>query len=312
MSRDDSAEARLKRTLARILGDEAIGLIPVSGGCISRASAVRGSRPNPAAFVKWGDETSAHLPGFFAAEADGLSRLRGANAALRVPEVLACQEEEKETGDAPPPFLLLEYIEQAPPTNPAEFAARFGRALAQMHRENSTPEGTFGLERDNYIGVLPQKNRPRAARWADFYRDCRLLPQMAMARERGLLPPSRERLLMSLIGCLQDLLGDMQDSPSLLHGDLWSGNFLCAGGRVPVLIDPSICYGPREMEMAYIELFGGFPPGFLDAYQDAFPLDAGYSFRRPLHQLYPLLFHLNHFSETYGPRVEQVCRHYGM
>jgi fructosamine-3-kinase len=109
---------------------------------------------------------------------------------------------------------------------------------------------------------------------------------------------------------LDALLADLPARPVLIHGDLWSGNFLCTSDDEPVLIDPAAYYGEREIEMAYTELFGGFPSGFLPAYQSAFPLNAGYPRRRALHQLYPLLVHLNHFGETYGPAVDRACREY--
>ncbi len=104
-------------------------------------------------------------------------------------------------------------------------------------------------------------------------------------------------------------MADFAPAPVLIHGDLWSGNFLTAGDE-PVIIDPAVYYADREVEIAYVELFGGFPPGLVAAYHAAWPLDPGYTYRRPLHQLYPLLIHLNHFGEEYGAHVDAVCRRY--
>lgn len=236
---------------------------------------------------------AAPPPGLFAAEADGLERLRAAEA-LRIPAVVAQAEE----------FLLLEYLPPAAPGDPAAFARRFAEGLAAQHRLTAD---AFGLEIDNYLGTQLQPNA-WTVRWPDFYRARRLLPQVERAKAAERLPAERERLVRAVLDRLDLFLEEMPDGPSLLHGDLWSGNFLCAAGGAPALIDPAVYFGPREMEIAFIELFGGFPPGFVDAYDEAFPLDPGYSRRRPLHHLYPLLIHLNHFGERYGPAVERVCR----
>jgi fructosamine-3-kinase len=262
-------------------------------------------------FVKWKYDAPN---GFFQFEADGLNRLRAARA-LRVPRVLAFQDNDRVTGgteerrhEETPSFLALEYVETQPPSHAARFTQRFGEELAALHRCLS-PFDAFGLENPNYIGLEWQRNTPHAD-WTTFYRDRRLMPQIERARSRGSLSGERERLLMDVVARLETLLDGLPARPVLLHGDLWSGNFLSAGDE-PVVIDPAVYYGDREMEIAYIDLFGGFPHGFLDAYRAAYPLDSGYEFRRPLHQLYHLLNHLNHFGETYGPAVERVCRFYG-
>lgn len=267
----------------------------LSGGDVNRAArVVTGGGP---IFVKWKPDAP---PGFSALEVDGLNRLRAAGA-LRVPEVLAW-------GDAPP-FLALEYVMPQVPADERQFAQHLGEGLAALHRDNPAPDGRFGLGHDNFLGSQPQPNTFHAD-WPTFYRDRRLMPQIEKARGRGLLPTGRGRLLGQITERLETLLGDFDARPVLIHGDLWSGNFLSAAGDEPVLIDPAVYYGEREVEMAYTELFGGFPPGYLAAYRAAFPLDPGYERRRALHQLYPLLVHLNHFGETYGPAVDRACRSY--
>jgi fructosamine-3-kinase len=203
-------------------------------------------------------------------------------------------------------FLALEWIETRLSSDPARFDRNFGEGLAALHQSVPLEDIGFGLSQPNYIGLLPQRNDPLPD-WSAFYRERRLLPQIEMARERGHLPERRERMLMQVVERLETLLDGLDSRPALLHGDLWSGNFLTAGDE-PVLLDPAVYYGEREMEIAYMELFGGFPPGVPAAYQAAYPLEPGYARRRPLHQLYPLLNHLNHFGETYGPEVDHVCR----
>lgn len=286
-------------------GAKVVSVTPVSGGMINRAARVQIST-GWTLFVKWRPDAPA---GMFAAEAAGLEELGRETAwAVRVPDVQAFGED----------FLLLEWREPCRPRDSEEFTARLAGGLAALHRTTlRTGSGRkhrpYGHEIDGYIGALPQKNTPRTTDWPAFYRDCRLLPQIEMARAAGRLTPDRERLLISLLNCLPALLDGMPRESSLLHGDLWSGNFLCSvhdGEDTPYLIDPAVYNGPREMEMAYVELFGGFPPGFIAAYQEHFPLDEGYARRRPLHQLYHLLNHWNHFGEPYGERSAQVCRHY--
>jgi fructosamine-3-kinase len=266
---------------------------PVSGGMVSRAARVETADGTPL-FVKWKPDAA---PGLFAAEANGLALLASAEA-LRVPQPLAWGDE--------PPFLALEWIGVAEPRDVRAFSRRFAEGLAALHRVGS-PEG-YGLDKDNWLGSQPQPNLPRTTDWAAFYRDRRLVPQIERARREGFMTPHREELLARLLDRLPELLIGMPPGASLIHGDLWSGNFLCAAaGDEPVLIDPAAYFAPREMELAYVELFGGFPPGFVTDYHAAYPLDEGYAYRRPLHQLYPLLIHLNHFGEQYGPAVERAC-----
>lgn len=280
--------------LETVLNMRVVSHRPVTGGMINQVYYVETDQR--ALVVKTADGATADA---FRAEADGLNRLRSVNA-LRVPEVLA-------VGDDACRFLALEWLEPAPVQDAAQFTARFAERLAYQHRTAVSPEGWFGLERDNYIGSLPQDNTPSAA-WGPFYRERRLLPQTALARRQQRLTAEQERLLLMVCDRLSILLEGMEEPATLLHGDLWSGNFLCLAGDEPAVIDPSVYYGPREMELAFIELFGGFPPGFMTAYQNAYPLSEGYERRRPLHQLYPLLVHANLFGAPYPARVETICR----
>jgi protein-ribulosamine 3-kinase len=293
----DPVRDRIERGGRRVLS-----VSTLTGGMISVAARVDTS--DGPLFVKWSDDAS-NAP-IYRAEADGLAAMR-ATGAVRVPATLLPSNEDA----ADLPFLALEYIPPTSPRDPVAFRDRFAVALADMHRvrpRDGVPG--HGFPSDNFIGILPQPNHPRTEGWAAFYRECRLLPQITIARRRGRLTPECEWLLGRVLERLQDLLAGISEEPSLLHGDLWSGNYLCADGREPVLIDPATYFGVREMEIAFIELFGGFPTGFVAAYDAAYPLDEGYRRRRTLHQLYPLLVHLNHFGEPYGPAVERACREY--
>ncbi|MBX3170487.1 MAG: fructosamine kinase family protein [Candidatus Eremiobacteraeota bacterium] len=216
-------------------------------------------------------------PDFFAAEAHGLEWLRAATS-LRVPEVL-------EVG---PDFLLMEWLESAPAV--PDYEERLGRGLAELHRTGGPP----GLERDNFVGTLPQVNRTCAG-WCEFYIERRLRP-LLLDRWRDRF----ERLFAVLPGWLPD------EGLSRLHGDLWAGNVLVGPAGEPCLIDPAVYVGHREVDLAMMRLFGGFGPRVWASYAEAFPLSAGYTERIPLYQLYPLLVHVHLFGGGYAAQVEQA------
>jgi fructosamine-3-kinase len=222
------------------------------------------------------------------AEVDGLAALR-ATQAVRVPATLGIDER----------GLALERLDLRPLD--ARSAAALGTALAALHRRAAGP---FGWQRDNFIGATPQSNATSAS-WVAFFREQRLVPQLARAERNGhigTLHDTGARLVESL----EAILGDHAPAPSLLHGDLWGGN---AGGLpdgTPVVFDPAVYVGDREADIAMTELFGGFPPAFYAAYREAWPLDDGYPLRRELYNLYHLLNHLNLFGGAYLGRCRQV------
>ena len=287
--------AALRDALSDRLGGPVEGGQPVYGGDINHAArfAVNGTRY----FVKWRREAHASM---FPAEAYGLRRLSEAGE-IRIPAVIALGEAE----GACPAYLALEWIETDGSATDATMED-FGARLAALHRHTTSQHG---LERDNFIGLLPQRNTPDPA-WSAFYRDQRIRPQMEMARQRGLLPKRREDLLTRLIERLPDLLDDTAIQPALLHGDLWGGNYLVDDQGEAVLIDPAVYYGHREMDLAMTALFGGFSRRFYEAYAATYPLDPGYEDRQPLYQLYYILAHLNLFGESYGGRVDSLAARY--
>ena len=269
----------------------------VSGGMINPSARVEiaGQR----FFAKWNANAA---PGLFEVEARGLALLRDAHA-FRIPEVLA----HAEAAPNAPAYLILEWLEPTPVSavDDKVYAENFGQALATLHRVSAP---TFGLDHENFIGELPQHNTPSAS-WAEFYRDQRLAVQIEIARARDHLPPYREALLYTLLDRVETLLSGVFNPPTLIHGDLWNGNYFAGVGNQPALFDPAVYFADREIEIAYAQLFGA-SAFFLDAYSEAYPLDAGYEDRRLLLQLYSLLVHLNHFGERYGEYVDAVCRHY--
>ncbi len=220
------------------------------------------------------------------AEEHGLAFLRG-RSALRVPSVLARGAD----------FLVLEALDLCPLDGAA--AESFGHALAELHRSGAP---SLGLDRDNFIGLTEQRNPPRA-RWADFYRDERIL---AVATRCDLAPPTRA-LLDTVVDRMADLVGEAEP-PSRLHGDLWSGN-ACADARgTPCVFDPAVSGGSRELDLAMMRLFGGFPRGTFDAYAESFPLLPGHADRVALYQLYFLLVHVAIFGGGYHAQTDRCLR----
>jgi len=168
-------------------------------------------------------------------------------------------------------------------------------------------EGAFyGLDHDNFIGANPQPNHP-CNNWVDFFREQRLGYQMELARQRGYLSAKRGQSLETLLANLGNWL-PAQPPVSLLHGDLWGGNWLVTDMGEAALIDPAVYYGDREAELAFTELFGGFPSQFYAAYNEVWPLESGYGERKELYNLYHLLNHLNLFGESYGGSVDAILR----
>ena len=244
---------------------------PAAGGCIHECYRVRIGTDER--FLKLNHEGLLEA---FAAEADGLHALR--TAGLRAPEPLS----HGRAGDKA--YLLLELLEL---DGKRDFPA-LGRMLAEAHRQ---PAPRFGWHRDNYIGSTPQRNG-WSDDWAAFWRERRLRPQLELARRNG--------FDLRFDG---EILKDHRPQPSLLHGDLWSGNagFTDEG---PVVFDPAVYYGDREADLAMTELFGGFPREFYRAYEATYPLERGYETRKHLYNLYHLLNHLNLFGTGYLRQVE--------
>ena len=233
------------------------------------------------------------LPGLFAAEEKGLAALRQAGV-LRVPAVIAADSD----------FLLLEQIEIRGPG--ADFFTRFGRELARLHREARAT--TFGFATDNYLGASPQPNTSEKS-WTRFWRNNRLGHQLARLRQQGLADRELDQLGEKLMDRLPEWLDEVEEAPSLLHGDLWAGNFLSDQKGNPVLVDPAVYYGHREAELAMTRLFGGFPPDFYAAYQETWPLAPGAADRAAIYELYHLLNHYNLFGAAYrGPCLEILRR----
>jgi protein-ribulosamine 3-kinase len=270
----------------------------VGGGCINNATRVEvGGEP---AFLKH----NAHAPpGFFPAEARGLDALRSVDGGPRIPKVLATFDAATEGAPGEPSWLLLEWIE--PGRRGPAFDERLGHAVTALH---ARADGGWGFGEDNFIGALPQSNGATDS-WAEFWRGRRLEPQLRLARDGGRMPGSAaewERLFAALPSVVAAAEGD---GPSLLHGDLWSGNVMADAEGRPTLVDPAAYRGHREVDLAMAELFGGFGAAFHAAYREARPLSDGYAeVRRRIYQLFYLLVHVNLFGGGYVGQTAAALR----
>jgi fructosamine-3-kinase len=279
---DGGFEAIAREIAAQVAGDCAPEpQSDVSGGSIHRSYRWHcGARP---LFVKVADHGGA---AGLEAEAKGLMALAGAHA-VRVPRVLA-----RGTAGGSS-FLALEWIESRPSGRAAEH--RLGELLAAQHQVTA-PQ--FGFAEDNFIGRTPQPNG-YLRDWPEFFRERRLRHQLALAVQNGfaaLLEQPGARLLESI----DALLAGHRPQASLLHGDLWGGNWLADEHQEPVIFDPAVYYGDREADLAMTRLFGGFGRAFHDAYRTAAPLPAGHAVRAELYNLYHVLNHANLFGGGYA------------
>ncbi len=256
---------------------------PLGGGDIS--AAWRLATDDGDVFLKTGPPSSFDM---FEAEAEGLAELARANA-VRVPAVISLGCDDRNA------FLALECLDFGGRGSRAE--RELGRQLAALHR---TVSDRFGWHRDNTIGLTPQRN-PRCDDWVEFYREHRLRYQLGLARENGFggeLQTAGARLLEQL----PEFFRDYQPAASLLHGDLWGGNWATCGGE-PVIFDPAVYFGDRETDLAMTRLFGGFGRDFYAAYEASWPLAPGHQQRNHLYQLYHVLNHLNLFGGGYLGRA---------
>jgi fructosamine-3-kinase len=279
--------------LPTFLAHQRIRETPVAGGSICAASRLTFDT-GESVFTKTLDNPPA---GFFAAEANGLRWLREAGA-VAVPEVIA----------ELPGLLALEWID---PTEPRpEAAERFGRELAALHRAGAP---AFGADWPGYIGSLPLSNEPSTGTWPAWFAAHRLAPYLRMSIDNGSMSCADAADIEHIIENIDGYAGEAGlEPPARIHGDLWPGNLLWSGSRV-WLVDPAAHGGHRETDLALLSLFGGAPhlDRIVSAYDEAWPLAAGWRERVPLHQLYLLLVHTSLFGGAYRASVLAAVRAVG-
>lgn len=233
------------------------------------------------------------FPQMFETEAKGLDLLRSARA-LRIPEVITVQQ------TAHYAYILLEFIAGAP--RRSTFMKDFGISLAELHRHTAAK---FGLDHNNYMGSLAQSNSLHDD-WVSFFIEERLEKQVSIASDAGLLTIAHARSFQQLYRRLETFFP--AEKPSLIHGDLWSGNFIVSETGSACLIDPAVYYGHRETDIAMTTLFGGFGNDFYTSYQEAYPMENGWEKRLEVFNLYPLLIHLNLFGQAYLGSILSVLK----
>ncbi|MFB9769335.1 fructosamine kinase family protein [Lactiplantibacillus modestisalitolerans] len=257
----------------------------VSGGDINAAFAIQTTTQRY--FLKVQPHRGA---AFFTHEVDGFNRL---GAVVTTPKVLASGTI---NGDG---YLLLNWLDMGVGSQ-----YDLGQAVARVHQQHA-PQ--FGLDHDFLVGKIPKYNHWQS-NWATFYVEQRLDVLVKLAQRQGYWSPDREQAYHRL---RQAILSDsymQMVQPSLLHGDLWSGNVGFTADGTPLLIDPDVFYGDRAMDLAMTTIFGGFDSDFYRGYADRYPLAPGMRERLPRYQLYYLLAHLNLFGESYGPAVDRLLK----
>ena len=271
---------------------EVRGATPVGGGSINEAYRLEGT-DGARYFLKLNDSRHQTM---FVAEAAGLDAIAATNT-MRVPHPIAHGSAGEQS------YLVLEHLELSSRGD----GKLLGEQLATLHR--CTGE-KFGFAQDNFIGTTPQPNAwpsEQKTNWVDFWREQRLGFQLRLAAENGYGGQS-QRLGDKLMDALPAFFASYTPKPSLLHGDLWSGNHAFLADGTPVIFDPAVYYGDRECDLAMTELFGGYSADFYTAYRKAYPLDAGYARRRELYNLYHILNHANLFGGGYARQAEQMMQ----
>ena len=267
----------------------------VSGGDINSAYKVSGLNSQQQTLHFFVKINSIKLSNMFQVEYESLLEL-SQNKLMQIPTPICFGSSHDKA------YLILEYI----PMNTHGDSRLMGKALAQMHKITASQ---YGWSNNNFIGSTTQSNQTHSD-WLSFWRDERMIPQFEMLYNKGYqsyLSPAADKLLLHL----ETLLANHNPAASLLHGDLWSGNYAYNESGQPVIFDPALYYGDRETDLAMTELFGGFDESFYTSYNEVWPLEKGYKDRKTLYNLYHILNHANLFGTSYLNQainmLERLC-----
>ncbi|APY11741.1 fructosamine kinase [Seonamhaeicola sp. S2-3] len=261
---------------------------PVSGGDISEAYVITTKSQNYFIKINTSDKLS-----MFKEEVNGLKAIANTKT-IATPKIYQYGTFNNKS------FVLMAWIDTKTPTS--KDLKTLGTQLANLHKSTATH---FGFKNDNFIGSLPQSNK-KHQNWTNFYVEERLQPQLKLAKSKQLLNPAEIPSTNQLKNILKPLFTDVK--PSLLHGDLWSGNYIIASNGTPYLIDPAVYYGHNEVDIAMTKLFGGFSNDFYNAYFKIFPANSNTNQRIEIYQLYYLLVHLNLFGSSYYGSVKSILK----
>lgn len=282
----------IESILSESLGDEAVLKDFQFLYCGNFNLAARVETKTGKYFIKW---NKGDHEGMFESEAKSMELIRNTNT-VHVPKVYGYGK--KQDGA----YLMLDYVAEA--NKKEDFWENFGRKLAELHAHTNDK---FGLHFNNYVGSLRQINN-FTEDGHQFYMEKRYLVQLERAYKAQLIDFKIYTDLNNLFSKIYTLFP--KESPSLLHGDLWSGNLMVAADGQATLVDPSAYYGFREAEIAFTTLFGGFKPQFYEAYNEVKPLEPGFSDRIDLYNLYPLLVHANQFGGGYLDSIKRIVKKY--
>ena len=283
----------LLKNIESVINEKIVNSRSVSGGCISDSQIIT-TVSGKKYFLKINFDQPTDM---FKSEANGLNELRKANT-IRIPEVVSVNSH----------FILLECIESGTRIN--NFFEDFGRKFAQLHKYKSDK---YGFYENNYIGSTPQKNIPdknEESNWIEFYFNKRILFQYQLANKNGYADSRLTSLIKKLENKISDILKNSDETPCLIHGDLWGGNFIVDDIGQACLIDPAVYYGHREADLAMTKLFGGFSPEFYNAYNEYYPLKDGYEYRENIYKLYHVMNHLNLFGTGYYSQTISLLNFY--
>lgn len=284
---------RVKNRIETILGEKIVSGVNVSGGCINETLIVI-TESQKKYFIKTNEN---HPDDMFLKEAHGLSEI-STSKTIRVPKVISVEKD----------FIIIEAIPSAKQNT--TFWKDFGRAFAQMHKFSGI---SFGFYENNYIGSNPQINIPdlnEKNNWINFYFNKRLLFQFKLVEKNGYSDDNFRKLFSLLENKIEQILNSKNNPPSLLHGDLWNGNFIVDENGSACLIDPAVYYGHREADLAMTKFFGGFSKEFYDSYNEIFPLEDGYEYRENVYKLYHVLNHINLFGISYFSQAISILKYY--
>jgi fructosamine-3-kinase len=289
LTREKSMWDQIARHIARVTDRsfEIEKIRSVSGGCINQGYSAIGH--GSIYFVKINEASRGAM---FEAEAAGLQQMYATHT-IRVPQPICWGTVERSS------YLVLEWLEFGRDNSQAW--ETMGRHLARLHQVEVGD--CFGWERDNTIGSTPQINK-LSENWADFFTEYRIGYQLRLAKQRGGNLPDEDQLLPAV----REMLRSHQPRPSLVHGDLWSGNAAITTEGEPVILDPATYWGDREVDIAMTELFGGFPAAFYRGYHEVFALDPGYQARKTLYNLYHILNHFNLFGGGYASQANRMIQ----
>jgi fructosamine-3-kinase len=277
------------RQIENIIGEKIISTEAVDGGSIASAQIII-LENDKKYFVKSYKSDKSILQ----REANGLREIDKSRT-IKVPKVVAI------TGE----YLVLEYIKTG--RRGEQFSELFGQQFAQLHR---TTSNKYGFYENNFIGLTPQINLPQNESWVDFFWEKRLLFQYKLAEQNGYVNLEFRTLFSKLEKQFINIIAGTEEVPTLLHGDLWSGNFMVDEKSNPVLIDPAVYYGNREADIAMTKMFGGFNSTFYSAYNELNPLVEDWEYRIDLYMLYHVMNHLNLFGSGYYSQVISIVRKY--